>query len=253
MHLHITSFLRAAAIVGAVTLTACDPSVGPAAVELMPSANLTLKIENYNLNEWGTRQPGATAEWVTVSTDTTSFGGRPNVTRYVFRPDTNRRLAGDTLYAHIRENGDLEFLQRFEDAGILRIKDRWVTLPFGLKGSTATTALDTTFTRPGDTTVFHYRETWTTAFLGPETLDTGLAYRTVTRGDLATLKARVVQTIEIATGLPLRTPVTTTHSIWYSPKLGTVVKWETLITWPPGSIGPPGGGFGWQAVSYMQR
>lgn len=247
-----SNWLRAAAIFCSIAIAACDPSVGPDASEMLPKPNLTLTAEISSLDYAGKRIAGSSStEWITISPDTSSVAGRAHVARYVSRTDTSRSTRGDTLYVHMEDDGDISLLQRFTDIGVFELPDRWVSFPIGGKGTKTTTATDTTFQR--GTTTYHFKETWTSSFLGSEMLDTGATRAVVVRGDLATVKAQVVQTVEVATNLPLLTPVSTTHIIWYSPKLNAIVRYESFVTWPPVSGAPAGGGVGITTIGYRQR
>jgi hypothetical protein len=234
----------------ALALSACDPAVGPPASSQAPIQGMTLTVETYGLDLNGARLPGTNGlSWITTAPDTATFGGVAKVSRLVIRTDTSRRTPGDTMFLHFADNGDVAVYLDPTDIGPLKTKGRWLPFPIGLKGSKSMLAFDTSFTRGG--TSYRFREGWLTRFLGSETLDTGVAG---SRGaGLATLKAQLVQTLEKAEGTTILTPVVTTHTIWYAPKLGMIVRYDMVETRPTQNGGIQGGGVGYLPVSFTQR
>jgi hypothetical protein len=251
MKLSIHTWLLGGALACAAAVTACDPSVGPPASTLAPAPNFTMRVDAYAFSENRVRIPGTiSTRWVTVSPDTSSYAGRANVMRLVSRTDTSRTRSGDTMYVHIADNGDVEIFQPHQQIdGLFRIRERWIPFPIGSKANAVrTTLVDTTFLRT-DTTVYRYKESMSASFLGTERLDTGITSALVMRGDLVTVKARVTQTVEETRGFGIRTPIVIETTIWYSPKLNSLVRHETWITRP--SV--PGVGVGMSVAGYLQR
>jgi hypothetical protein len=234
-------------------LAACDPAVGPDIASQFPKPGLTMIVEKYNTDMYGTRDTfPPEIHYITVSSNTSAYAGRSPVTRLIDRLDTGRLSPGDTTYISYGENGDIGILEDFDHLGLLSgPKYRWMGFPLGSKATSTFVVHDTAFTRSQKD--YTYRESWTARFAGSERIDTGLVRLKVPRGDLATVKAQVVQSIDSAAGFPLLTPVETSHTIWYSPKYGTIVRWEIVRSEQARPNVRVGAGVGFRAIGFMQR
>lgn len=257
----IRSYMPAAVIVGcALATSACDPALGPSAETQMPRPGLTLEIEEFDFNAFGARivsplDPPDT-NYITVSPNTSAAYGLAPVARMVLRPDTASNKSGDTIFTAFFANGDMAALQPFDHTNLFDHDPRWITFPFGQKGTRTVMVLDTTFTRGN---VSHrFRETWTTRFLGSDLVDTTNTLLESKLGDLKTVKAEIVQVVDSLRGFnddlgdPIPWPRTTVHTIWFSPKLGAIVRWHSVrATMVRGQ--PQGGGHGFTTIGWWQR
>lgn len=231
---NITLLRGAAFALLALGLASCDPAIGPSALSQLPAPGLTLRVEEYLLNRYGARmEPPADTTYITASANTDAFAGAPGVSRMILRRDTSTTSMGDTMFVQYLTNGDIALYQTLPRFGPFSARGTWVIFPIGTKGTTVRVVADSSYLNRSDT-LEHYNETWTSSFHGPEFV-----------GALTTMKAMIVQKFASSIGVNRRDTVTQTHTMWYSPKLGTIVRWESLqvSTRDPGGSGFAGRGF----------